>query len=101
RHTRSKRDWSSDVCSSDLLARSDVGRTPLFHIVLRKKKEMLEPLLQRAQKIFGHDKELFLSFINAETKDGEREEMRYSTPLILEIGRASCRERVYIMVGAG
>src|SRR5699024_5001950 len=26
RHTRSKRDWSSDVCSSDLVSRPDHGR---------------------------------------------------------------------------
>src|SRR6266513_5355939 len=26
RHTRSKRDWSSDVCSSDLIAATPLGR---------------------------------------------------------------------------
>src|SRR5699024_11757782 len=28
-HTRSKRDWSSDVCSSDLLENVMVGATPI------------------------------------------------------------------------
>src|SRR5206468_9601419 len=27
RHTSSDRDWSSDVCSSDLLSRFDIGQT--------------------------------------------------------------------------
>src|SRR5437868_11193406 len=31
RHTRSKRDWSSDVCSSDLLGRFLPGRSGIFH----------------------------------------------------------------------
>src|SRR5699024_11749296 len=42
RHTRSKRDWSSDVCSSDLMeseisdpVQSDFG----FHIIKLNKKE--------------------------------------------------------------
>src|SRR5207247_3789222 len=36
RHTRSTRDWSSDVCSSDLVFR------------------LAEPLLSRAPSAFGH-----------------------------------------------
>src|SRR5207249_6079003 len=33
RHTRSKRDWSSDVCSSDLCARSRWRRRPEMRLV--------------------------------------------------------------------
>src|SRR6266513_2465890 len=39
RHTRSKRDWSSDVCSSDLLAALDllrVGLTPVLRETLER-----------------------------------------------------------------
>src|SRR6266513_4488341 len=59
RHTRSKRDWSSDVCSSDLVGgSSDQGLRPW----------------------------------TPPSSRGSREPR--------EIGRASCRERVYISVVA-
>src|SRR5699024_12015387 len=32
RHTRSKRDWSSDVCSSDLNAYAFVGRVSQYYV---------------------------------------------------------------------
>src|SRR6266496_6271563 len=60
RHTRSLRDWSSDVCSSDLGA----GRA-----------------------------------VRAAAEDARRQLIR-AAALELEIGRASCRERVYISVVA-
>src|SRR5207249_7205545 len=75
RHTRSKRDWSSDVCYSDLVgvagARNDLLEEVPGDVVRRQ-----APLaVQRA---------------------GE-------AVLVLqpEIGRASCRERVSARVGAG
>src|SRR2546421_1887201 len=34
RHTRSDRDWSSDVCSSDLLGLVDPARQPAFAVGL-------------------------------------------------------------------
>src|SRR5699024_11261625 len=36
RHTRSKRDWSSDVCSSDLFVRFDNGIKTMFHSAILK-----------------------------------------------------------------
>src|SRR5699024_12122450 len=32
RHTRSKRDWSSDVCSSDLLEAAGISSARLFYL---------------------------------------------------------------------
>src|SRR5699024_11374468 len=32
RHTRSKRDWSSDVCSSDLTGNSHAGQVKVIHL---------------------------------------------------------------------
>src|SRR5437868_14826633 len=62
RHTRSKRDWSSDVCSSDLIT---------------------EPITAaKLAQDTGADRALV-----------ER--------LLKQIGRASCRERAGIAVGAG
>src|SRR5207249_12185897 len=47
RHTRSKRDWSSDVCSSDL-AQSRTRRT-----ALRAPRDVLLPTLPRANRRSG------------------------------------------------
>src|SRR5690349_25003614 len=74
RHTRSLRDWSSDVCSSDLAIACDKYPTTT-------------------------DEE-FLS-VQIVCPDGRPE----CPPIangssILEIGRASCRERVEISAGA-
>src|SRR5699024_12153296 len=60
RHTRSKRDWSSDVCSSDLLSIDLLLPTP------RANRLIIDALA-----------------------------------CVLEIGRASCRERVYNSVDTG
>src|SRR5438067_3808421 len=79
RHTRSKRDWSSDVCSSDLLKPSVAYRRLASDIV----ELVLDP----------------------RTLPGRRLTAATSGPLLqhsvhrvggqmVEIGRASCRERV-------
>src|SRR5690349_22399325 len=86
RHTRSLRDWSSDVCSSDLPAemaervgdlRNGLGQ-PARHAPDRLRRET-EPAA-----LFGD-----------EVADGVHVGMHE------EIGRASCRERVEISVVAG
>src|SRR5207245_7706378 len=71
RHTRCYRDWSSDVCSSDLQILMGHGRCAKIWPQLR---------LTRAWS--------------------RRAEARGSCRS-LEIGRASCRERVLIWVGGG
>src|SRR5699024_11272416 len=42
RHTRSKRDWSSDVCSSDLGV-VDVGERPAFGILVAHLEDAVRP----------------------------------------------------------
>src|SRR5699024_12257593 len=69
RHTRSKRDWSSDVCSSDLLLGALGGRCRA-----RGGERLVQVLLEVAHQPLG---------------------------LLLEIGRASCRERAWITLIAG
>src|SRR5699024_2275177 len=71
RHTRSKRDWSSDVCSSDLsLLRAKIckllarqlghenedeffllGMFSLIDLIMRKEKQDIVPFLQLNQKV--------------------------------------------------
>src|SRR5699024_11439454 len=91
RHTRSKRDWSSDVCSSDL----DLITFTLYIFdqnpdIRRKWQERLEYIMidefqdidglqYRLMKVLcGHHRNLFV---------------------VGEIGRASCRESVLRVVG--
>src|SRR5699024_11527334 len=67
RHTISKRDWSSDVCSSDLL-------------------DLLGRLAQKSHNLLGNCLDIhavslpFMLFVRE----------------IFQIGRASCRERVWL-----
>src|SRR5699024_11660336 len=91
RHTRSKRDWSSDVCSSDL----NLGRLYFFHgeetfllhhYLAQMKKQLLDPLTE-SFNFHRLDNETFdiRSFADAVE----------NLPMMAEhkIGRASCRER--------
>src|SRR5437868_15485166 len=73
RHTRSKRDWSSDVCSSDLSDADEFFR--LADALVAKNIDGLDGITATDLRIA---KQLADS---------------------AEIGRASCRERVQIMVG--
>src|SRR5699024_11995694 len=82
RHTRSKRDWSSDVCSSDL------------HFVLFDVTGQLQ---------FWH---LHLPGAAVQATAGFNQAIEFRRPLRelfggVKIGRASCRERGEISVVAG
>src|SRR2546422_907222 len=70
RHTRCSRDWSSDVCSSDLV--------PEYHALL------LFATLGMMLMVGGED--LMVVFLGLE--------LMSVAVYALEIGRASCRERV-------
>src|SRR5690625_5465148 len=79
RHTRWPRDWSSDVCSSDLL----------FHI----NHEMKQPLTNEINTIIhSYDKVL----VTAGRFVKEKDQHTLLRAFAKEIGRASCRERMYI-----
>src|SRR5204862_2961101 len=80
RHTRSLRDWSSDVCSSDLSGLETA----------------VESAVLAALSVAGLNTELFtfLGFPPARAK--ARKDWLERLRLLNEIGRASCRERVYI-----
>src|SRR5699024_11647297 len=79
RHTRSKRDWSSDVCSSDLLQRQ------LHHHVLEQLFQKLlsfwqlelpffQGLTIGPQQVFRHDHKryLFASHLQIDRRSEER-----------------------------
>src|SRR5690349_23055560 len=100
RHTRSLRDWSSDVCSSDLAGLGSLVLVllPVFGVAENGSRRwlLLGPITVQASE----PARLFLLLYLAGYA------VRRSTQLGeslngLEIGRASCRERVWVVGGAG
>src|SRR5206468_6674302 len=89
RHTRSDRDWSSDVCSSDLSFWS--GRIVNF-ISFCASPSSCGPCLERPRPSWGS---------HASCQKSRPNQPRTSGLCLLEqIGRASCRERVKNSEGA-
>src|SRR5699024_11620655 len=89
RHTRSKRDWSSDVCSSDLRERPE-------DIPLLAKAFTFKIARRLGRNIDSIPAETLRTLSNMEWPGNVRE-----LGNVIEIGRASCRERVEIGVGRG
>src|SRR5947209_12011834 len=84
RHTRYWRDWSSDVCSSDLHVGPAVAQGPGNFEGLGRR--LLDGLaLEGAESVEGRAS----LHLHAELADGSE-----------EIGRASCRERECNVMGA-
>src|SRR5258705_7200876 len=79
RHTRCLSDWSSDVCSSDLI----MWKVPA--IIIAPKRSTIGEVWNL------HDDPLASGWVEAIDQDASRPA---PDQLIAEIGRASCRERV-------
>src|SRR5207249_8467862 len=95
RHTRSKRDWSSDVCSSDLMG--GAPRSPFQN-----------GRCQNGRRVGGMGGAPRSPFQNGRCQNGRSvggmggaPRSPPSTINIGEIGRASCRERVESAGGYG
>src|SRR5207249_7513425 len=91
RHTRSKRDWSSDVCSSDLRS---------LQLAVRPFVLLWAFLEKIALAVFGRlqwSPPQWFTRSRAATSDFHRVHPRITASGI-EIGRASCRERVEMSV---
>src|SRR5690606_39831383 len=98
RHTRFSRDWSSDVCSSDLfnyerdhphrydLELDDLTWADIVSALVRHG-------IGTALAYIDHDNEVICH-------PNTNAEVEGKGLIVLEIGRASCRERVEISVGA-
>src|SRR5438067_11905781 len=83
RHTSSKRDWSSDVCSSDLFFDTALSRQnakPVIAELLGTQRRVEEGLQRPLQSI------------------GPLLHRRLAVVGLRQIGRASCRERVSMSV---
>src|SRR5690242_21192936 len=81
RHTRLTCDWSSDVCSSDLMRHHvSVGLDPL------QEAELLQP----RDDLLARGEALDLVELGGELVGANRQAAQI---VLVEIGRASCRER--------
>src|SRR5207249_7224776 len=89
RHTRSKRDWSSDVCSSDLnlIARQTdvVDRAQL--------RSWIQDALARHDRDVRERDEVVANVTAAEIVDAVWGRLPLAVRRKAKIGRASCRER--------
>src|SRR5690606_40779831 len=96
RHTRFSRDWSSDVCSSDLLA----------HVLIaddldsaRRARAALDALGDTSATIVTTGGDVVTAQTLRAGAGGERSRLELAAERD-EIGRASCRERAWVSVGA-
>src|SRR5206468_9752073 len=98
-HTRSDRDWSSDVCSSDLfvvhLANHDVTLSAVSRAPLAK----LQAYKQRMGWTFPWGSSFRGDFnIDFSVSFTEQQQREGGIEYNFQIGRASCRERGQIAV---
>src|SRR5690606_40362140 len=93
RHTRFSRDWSSDVCSSDLVNINLAG--VFFHIdedAFTKLHNYLAAVRKSISDPQGRDE--IIRDIEARIAELFREKMHAGQEVVsMKIGRASCRER--------
>src|SRR5690606_40560515 len=99
RHTRFSRDWSSDVCSSDLIYKSVLERVSPEPVVFRTldfggDKFLNGEVFSRELNPFMGLRAIRLCMKNPEVFNAQVRAM------LREIGRASCRERGWIGGGA-
>src|SRR5439155_9174032 len=92
RHTRWPRDWSSDVCSSDLSASSARNRRSLLRASLADEAKPLELRVarERLRLFLAEDADGLDASGAVGGKNSGKETYRDEK----KIGRASCRERV-------
>src|SRR5690606_40375514 len=86
RHTRFSRDWSSDVCSSDL--ERLVGPGDQEHVAVEPKGGLV--MNERDRRVGGQPKARVAALV-ADVVAAAGGRLRLGAP---EIGRASCRGRV-------
>src|SRR5204862_2170991 len=99
-HTRSLRDWSSDVCSSDLPI-SSYGITKLAlekYIAMYAMLAGIDYLILRPSNVYGEDQHLQ----NGQGVIGVLVDRALRSQVLEvwgKIGRASCREREWVWGG--
>src|SRR5699024_11389546 len=87
RHTRSKRDWSSDVCSSDLLSRSGDMLTSSLQV----RRDYVHLIMSASWT--GNDQVTWRGGDQRQRAPLAPDQCGAGTDQRPKIGRASCRER--------
>src|SRR5690606_39751108 len=86
RHTRFSRDWSSDVCSSDLRRAEEARKAYEEELArLERENDAYERAVERSRR---------------EREAANRAQQEYFAAQRRQIGRASCRESVWIAGGS-
>src|SRR5207247_8430405 len=101
RHTRSTRDWSSDVCSSDLLR---LGATIMRPILQTTSVPVIGAVALRGQPLAHELLDLRDDVVDLEVGRVDLDSVlggSHADGIALEIGRAACRERGYAWDDAG
>src|SRR5699024_11394149 len=93
RHTMSKRDWSSDVCSSDLLGYP--LRQSLKNVGVKGIRRLTPDGVREANINNAAGHRLYVTLVPVSHRRFLRASVRVNHPRV-EIGRASCRGGVYI-----
>src|SRR5207249_6410227 len=97
RHTRSKRDWSSDVCSSDLERVNRLGHVLLEPLAAPGGGEFHQQTAPFGRQPGREPVEAFLQLFVQLGRFGPSPFLGEGADD--EIGRASCRERMYVADG--
>src|SRR5690606_40948183 len=100
RHTRFSRDWSSDVCSSDLagggLVVADVGHVAVAELAAAAPT----PAADRA--VVEQRAGVAVAAVDLDRRAAELDHAKAGREVVeAEIGRASCRERAWVSVAGG
>src|SRR5690606_39340816 len=94
RHTRFSRDWSSDVCSSDLIEyQEDDSQFNSKGVIKDSQATVENPYENKEENRDNHHPTD--SYIEDLMSSHEDDNLSYSFSFDEEIGRASCRERVW------
>src|SRR5205085_7085225 len=99
RHTRFDCDWSSDVCSSDLISWGRLNK-PSDALAVNQKIEA------KVLKVDPAKRRISLGMKQLQPHPWDLASEKYKTGsrvngTVTQIGRASCRERVEISAGCG
>src|SRR5690606_40703833 len=99
--TRFSRDWSSDVCSSDLVARHDAAdawQEAERRFPADREGQIMHELAMKTSDSQWHKQLSADAAASSRNGSGNAEDGAVRSPY-WQIGRASCRERVWMSVG--
>src|SRR5206468_7809197 len=101
RHTRSDRDWSSDVCSSDLPEHAEQSSEDVWRAVAHATRTALKAAGAKPEDVRGVSFDATCSLVVLDAEDRPVSVSTTAEDRWDEIGRASCRERARVSVVGG